>query len=168
MRSLSLLALLAILALMTGCATTNQEALTPTKSHAHEQPRQLEIAAHTETEVEELHYFNGKPYYVESTKNYQYGQASWYGHAFQGRRTASGERFNQHAMTAAHSTLPLPSYLRVTNLHNGKSVIVRVNDRLPPHKTRVVDLSYAAAKKIDMHRAGVVNVKIEQVYLTEK
>jgi rare lipoprotein A len=81
------------------------------------------------------------------------GLASWYGQQFHGRRTASGEIYDMHAMTAAHRTLPLPSFARVSNPANGRSVIVRVNDRGPFTKGRIIDLSYAAARKL-----GVVDV----------
>lgn len=104
----------------------------------------------------------GKTYYVlNSAEGFsERGGASWYGRKFHGRRTSSGELYDMFKMTAAHKTLPLPSYLRVTNPTNGKSVIVRVNDRGPFHKGRVVDLSYAAAAKLDMlHGVGQVEVE---------
>lgn len=90
------------------------------------------------------------------------GQASWYGKKFHGRRTASGEIFDMHAMTAAHKTLPLRSYARVRNLANGRAVIVRVNDRGPFHAGRVIDLSYAAAVKLGLRR-GTAHVEIERI-----
>jgi rare lipoprotein A len=93
----------------------------------------------------------------------QTGMASWYGRQFHGRKTASGEVFNMHAMTAAHRSLPLNCYIRVTNKSNGKSVIVKVNDRGPFHGNRVVDLSYGAAKKLGITNAGVAKVSIERV-----
>jgi rare lipoprotein A len=90
------------------------------------------------------------------------GLASWYGRAFHGRRTASGELYNMYAMTAAHKTLPIPSYARVTNPANGRSVIVRVNDRGPFVRGRIIDLSYTAALKLDA-LGGVVPVKVERL-----
>lgn len=93
----------------------------------------------------------------------QSGAASWYGRQFHGRKTASGERFDMHAMTAAHRTLPLNCYIRVTNKSNGKSIVVKVNDRGPFHGNRVLDLSYGAAKAIGITNAGVGNVTIERV-----
>ena len=93
----------------------------------------------------------------------QTGVASWYGRQFHGRKTASGETFNMNAMTAAHRTLPLNCYIRVTNKDNGKSVIVKVNDRGPFHGNRILDLSYAAAKRLDITHAGTGNVSIERV-----
>ncbi|WP_162932497.1 septal ring lytic transglycosylase RlpA family protein [Solimonas sp. K1W22B-7] len=91
------------------------------------------------------------------------GHASWYGKKFHGRKTASGEIYNMFKMTAAHKTLPLPSYVRVTNLANGKSTVVRVNDRGPFHKGRIIDLSYAAAAKLDIIDHGAMMVEIEAV-----
>lgn len=96
----------------------------------------------------------------------QEGGASWYGPGFNGRKTASGEIFNMHALTAAHRTLPLPSYVRVTNLGNSRSVIVKVNDRGPFHSQRIIDLSYAAARILGMQ--GVGRVALEPVDGHEK
>ena len=89
------------------------------------------------------------------------GLASWYGRKFHGRRTASGEVYDMYAMTAAHRTLPLPSYARVSNPLNGRSVIVRVNDRGPFTKDRVIDLSYTAAQKLGVF--GVAKVEIVRI-----
>ncbi len=91
----------------------------------------------------------------------QKGRASWYGRMFHGRKTASGEKYNMNAMTAAHRTLPLASWVRVTNEANHKSVVVKINDRGPYAKGRVIDLSYAAAAKLGMRSAGTQKVKIE-------
>ncbi len=93
----------------------------------------------------------------------QRGHASWYGKKFHGRRTSSGERYDMFAMTAAHKTLPIPTYARVTNLSNGKSVVVRVNDRGPFHKGRIVDLSYSAASRLDLIKHGSAEVQLEVV-----
>lgn len=89
------------------------------------------------------------------------GIASWYGPGFQGRPTASGEAFDTHELTAAHKTLPFGTRVRVTNLSNGASVVVRINDRGPYHGGRVIDLSQAAANRIGMIPAGTARVKIE-------
>jgi rare lipoprotein A len=89
------------------------------------------------------------------------GLASWYSDRFQGRKTASGERFDQRALTAAHRTLRFGTRVRVTNQRNGRSVIVRVNDRGPFGRGRIIDLSRAAAQALDMIRAGVVPVTVE-------
>ena len=85
--------------------------------------------------------------------------ASWYGPGFHGKKTASGERFDMYAMTAAHRTLPLSSYAEITNLKNHRSVIVRINDRGPYHGRRALDLSYAAAKQIGIRGTGAVQIK---------
>jgi len=89
------------------------------------------------------------------------GIASWYGPGFHGQRTASGEVYNMYKYTAAHKTLPLGTYVRVINLENGKTVIVRINDRGPFKKGRIIDLSYAAAKKIGMIASGTARVKLD-------
>lgn len=105
----------------------------------------------------------GKQYHVlRSSKNYEeQGIASWYGTKFHSQRTSSGERYNMLGMTAAHKSLPLPTYVQVTNLANGKTVIVKVNDRGPFEANRLIDLSYVAAKKLGMlgHGTARVNVK---------
>ncbi|HWI10305.1 MAG TPA: septal ring lytic transglycosylase RlpA family protein [Burkholderiaceae bacterium] len=90
------------------------------------------------------------------------GLASWYGRKFHGRRTASGEVYNMYAMTAAHPTLPIPSYARIRNPANGREVVVRINDRGPFHSTRIVDLSYTAALKLDLLR-GVAPVELQRI-----
>lgn len=93
----------------------------------------------------------------------QRGRASWYGKKFHGRRTASGERFSAHGFTAAHRTLPIPSYVRVRRVANGQEVIVRINDRGPFHGGRVLDLSFAAAQKLGMVAVGSAEVEIERL-----
>lgn len=94
------------------------------------------------------------------------GLASWYGRKFHGRPTASGEVYNMYAMTAAHPTLPIPSYARVRNPANGREVIVRINDRGPFHKGRIIDLSYTAALKLDVLR-GVTPVEVRRITYAE-
>jgi rare lipoprotein A len=98
--------------------------------------------------------------------NVQVGNASWYGNFHQGRKTASGEHFDPQGLTAAHPTLPLDSQVRVTNLKNGRSVDVRINDRGPFGKSRVIDLSRGAAEQIGLKRKGVAKVKIEPIRAT--
>lgn len=95
------------------------------------------------------------------------GGASWYGNKFHGRRTASGELYSMFGLTAAHKTLPIPSYVRVRNVRNGKEVIVRVNDRGPFHPGRVIDLSYAAAVKLDIANHGIGQVEISRLTFDE-
>ena len=104
----------------------------------------------------------GKWYSVrESSKGYRKkGIASWYGKKFHGHRTSSGETYDMYAMTAAHKTLPLPTYVRVTHLENGKSVIVKINDRGPFHDNRIIDLSYSAAKKLGVTAKGTGAVEV--------
>ncbi|WP_295802783.1 septal ring lytic transglycosylase RlpA family protein [uncultured Microbulbifer sp.] len=106
---------------------------------------------------------NGVRYRVlKGVKGYrERGQASWYGTKFHGRKTANGEVYNMYAMSAAHKTLPLPSYAKVTNLDNGRSVIVRVNDRGPFVPGRIIDLSYTAAQKLGYIDRGVARVVVE-------
>lgn len=107
----------------------------------------------------------GKRYYVlpDGQGFREQGTASWYGSKFHGRPTSSGEIYDMHQLTAAHRTLPLPTLVRVTNLANGRSVVVTVNDRGPFAKNRVIDLSYAAAQELDMVHAGLAEVSVEAV-----
>ena len=98
-----------------------------------------------------------------SEKFKQKGVASWYGTKFHGRRTSSGEPYDMLKLTAAHKTLPIPCYVRVTNKDNGRSLIVRVNDRGPFVKSRIIDLSYAAAHQLGMAEKGTANVEIEAI-----
>lgn len=107
----------------------------------------------------------GQRYYVlASADNFtERGIASWYGRKFHGRRTSSGEPYDMYAMTAAHRQLPLPTYVEVTNLNNGRKVIVRVNDRGPFKKDRVIDLSYAAASRLGMLESGTAPVELRVV-----
>ncbi|MCF7820991.1 MAG: septal ring lytic transglycosylase RlpA family protein [Mariprofundaceae bacterium] len=105
----------------------------------------------------------GRWYYpLASADGYnETGIASWYGTKFHGKKTANGERYDMHAMSAAHKTLPLPTMVRVTNLDNGRSAVVRVNDRGPFVKNRVIDLSYAAARTLGYDNAGTAPVRVE-------
>jgi rare lipoprotein A len=104
----------------------------------------------------------GKRYYVmsDAAGHVETGLASWYGPGFHAETTASGEPYDMYAMTAAHKTLPLPAYVRVTNLENGRSIVVRVNDRGPFVDGRIIDLSYTAAAKLDIVRAGTARVEM--------
>lgn len=107
----------------------------------------------------------GKTYYpIQDGRRYlATGTASWYGTKFHGQATANGEAYDLYGMTAAHKTLPLPSYVRVTNLENGQSVILRVNDRGPFYSDRIIDLSFAAAKKLGYAESGTARVKVEGI-----
>jgi rare lipoprotein A len=107
----------------------------------------------------------GKRYYILSSSvgYWERGVASWYGPGFHKVRTSTGEVYDMYAMTAAHKTLPLPAYVRVTNLQNGRSVVVRVNDRGPFVGNRIIDLSYTAAARLDMLRNGTAMVEVRTV-----
>jgi rare lipoprotein A len=106
----------------------------------------------------------GRTYVPEEDPNYAAeGLASWYGSDFHGRRTANGEIFDKESISAAHPTLPIPSYARVTNLANRRSIIVRVNDRGPFTGNRVIDLSYKTAELLDFHKNGLARVRVEYV-----
>ena len=107
----------------------------------------------------------GKTYHVlDSSRGYvERGIASWYGRKFHGRRTSSGEPYDMLAMTAAHKTLPLPTYARVTRLDTGQSIIVRINDRGPFHDDRIIDLSYAAAARLGMQHSGTAPVEVRAI-----
>lgn len=122
------------------------------------------------------HKFANRPYKVKG-KRYspitgdqpmvQTGQASWYGKMFHGKKTSTGEIYNMYSMSAAHKTMELPSYAKVTNLENGRSVIVRVNDRGPFVDNRVIDLSYAAASKLGYVNKGTARVKVERIRMAD-
>jgi rare lipoprotein A len=103
---------------------------------------------------------------VGKTKPYQVGTASWYGQNFQGKPTASGEPYEMHDMTAASLTLPMGSYVKVTNLRNGKAVVVRINDRGPVVPGRIIDLSYGAAQALQMKAHGLQRVRLDLVQPT--
>ncbi|GAB3477941.1 hypothetical protein GCM10027340_06640 [Marinomonas epiphytica] len=107
----------------------------------------------------------GKKYWVmDSAVGYTaQGTASWYGKKFHGHKTSNGEIYDMYAFSAAHKSLPIPTYLKVTNLDNQRSVIVRVNDRGPFHGDRLIDLSYAAAVRLDYHKKGLARVRVEAI-----
>jgi rare lipoprotein A len=119
----------------------------------------------SETGNPESYVVFGQRYFVDFNAGdfRESGVASWYGTKFHGRKTSSGEIYDMYAMTAAHKTLPLPSYVKVRNLHNDKQVIVKVNDRGPFVDGRIIDLSYAAAQKLDIIDNGTAHVEIEKV-----
>ena len=135
-------------------------------------PANLDQIANAEPRLEPLSRAANNPYtvfgqqyvpYKTLTAYRQRGIGSWYGRKFHGQRTSSGEPYDMYAMTAAHATLPIPSYARVTNLGNGRSVIVRVNDRGPFYSGRLVDLSYAAAYKLGYAGTGSASVEVESI-----
>lgn len=132
------------MAIMAGCASTSNNT-------TYHNPDSYVVAGHR--------------YHVlkDNTGFTQTGLASWYGRKFQGNPTSSGEPYDMYAMTAAHKRLPIPTRVRVTNLNNGRQVVVRINDRGPFHGNRVIDLSYAAAKKLGMIGHGTTRVRIESL-----
>ncbi|MBC7733774.1 MAG: septal ring lytic transglycosylase RlpA family protein [Bacteriovorax sp.] len=177
--------LVAALAALTGCASGPKNtagpvprAMPPTTQSPDRDgpeanpPPQLASVPDAEPALEPIRVGGpNKPYevlgqtYVPITQDKPFterGLASWYGRKFHGRRTASGEVYNMYAMTAAHPTLPIPSYARVRNPANGREVVVRINDRGPFHSSRIVDLSYTAALKLDVLR-GVTPVELERI-----
>jgi len=111
----------------------------------------------------------GKKYYVMKTSEgyHEKGIASWYGSKFHGRRTSSGEPYDMHLATAAHKTLPLPTYAEVTNLDNGKKVIVKINDRGPFKHDRLIDMSYGAALRLGMTGTGTARVEVRAIDVSE-
>jgi len=135
-------------------------------------PANLDTLPDAVPKLEPLNRFANRPYsvfgvdYVPATSLRSYkerGLASWYGRKFHNQKTSTGEIYDMYAMTAAHPTLPLPSYARVTSLASGKSVVVRVNDRGPFHPGRVIDLSYAAAYRIGIAQRGSGEVEVESI-----
>jgi rare lipoprotein A len=133
-------------------------------------PYDLDALPEPQPRLEPPHRFANRPYSVLGqsftplqplTPYREEGVGSWYGRKFHGVRTASGEPYDMFQLTAAHPTLPIPSYARVTNLENGKSVVVRINDRGPFHKGRIIDLSYAAAYRLGYHNQGSGRVRVE-------
>lgn len=136
-------------------------------------PANLDGLADAVPRLEPLSRFANRPYsvfgrdYVPATSLRPYkerGLASWYGRKFHNQKTSTGEPYDMYGMSAAHPTLPLPSYARVTNLANGRSVVVRVNDRGPFHPGRIIDLSYAAAHRIGIAQNGSGEVEVESVF----
>ncbi len=135
-------------------------------------PANLDAIPDAAPRAEPLHRFANRPYavfgrdYVPATALRPYkerGVASWYGRKFHSQKTSTGETYDMYAMTAAHPTLPLPSYAKVTNVATGQSVVVRVNDRGPFHPGRVIDLSYAAAHRLGIAQRGSGEVEVESI-----
>lgn len=138
---------------LSGCSYTKQNNSLPSTSV---------VTTKNSAPKKTTYVIKGKRYYVlNNAKNYhQVGTASWYGKRFQGHRTSSRERYNLHGMTAASPTLPLATYVKVTNLTNGKQVVVKVNDRGPFRHNRILDLSYAAAQKLGFAHQGLAKVDV--------
>jgi len=106
---------------------------------------------------------NGVPVTVQNADPYEVGTASWYGDDFEGKPTASGEPYNMYDLTAAHPTLPLGTFVKVTNLHNRRAVVVRINDRGPVVPGRIIDVSYSAAKVLKFQAQGIQRVRLDVV-----
>ena len=168
----SLVCTLCLAALLAGCATTRHREPAPAfklpplpkdiAAIPNAVPRFEPRAAHGNPLFYKV---DGRRYYVLATaEGYdETGVASWYGPTFDGLRTADGDRYDMYAMTAAHKTLPIPCYVRVTNLSNGRSVVVKVNDRGPFVANRLIDLSYVAAAKLDMLATGTALVEVQAI-----
>jgi rare lipoprotein A len=173
---------------LNGCGTAKKKPVTAPVQQAATARYRLaqDTAPHPSEKVPDLHkvpdatpqkepkskYGNPKTYTVfkksytvlPSSKGYKArGTASWYGKKFHGYRTSSGEPYDMYGMSAAHKTLPLPTYAKVTNVDNGKSVIVKINDRGPFHEDRIIDLSYAAATKLGILGKGTGNVEVHAI-----
>ncbi len=135
-------------------------------------PANFESAAEPVPKLEPLNRYTGRPYavfgrtytpFTQLTPYKMRGLASWYGKRYHGQKTSSGEVYDMYGLTAAHTLLPLPSYARVTNVSNGRSVVVRVNDRGPFHQDRLIDLSYAAAHRLGLIGQGSGMVEVEAI-----
>jgi rare lipoprotein A len=162
-----------LLFLLAGCGSSpNKGAYYKDDGPQERPPANLDRVPDAVPRAEPLHKAANRPYtalgkqYVPMTSLQpfrQRGMASWYGKKYHGQKTSSGETYNMYAMSAAHPTLPIPSYARVTNVANGRSVVVRINDRGPFLHGRVIDLSYAAAHKLGYIQAGAAQVEVEAV-----
>ncbi len=155
--------------LLAGCSTPHA----PIKDGPPKHPINTHAIQDAQPKFEPYSKYGNPPSYVVFNQRYhtqksaighkETGIASWYGSKFHGRRTSSGETFNMYSMTAAHRTLPLPTYARVTNLENNLSIIVKINDRGPFHDRRIIDLSYAAAAKLGFADKGTARVQLETI-----
>jgi rare lipoprotein A len=162
-----------LLLLVTACSSTPQKGGYYKDDGPPERPpANLDRVADAVPRAEPLHKYANRPYealgrkYVPMTAVQpfrQQGLASWYGKRYHGQKTSSGETYDMYAMTAAHPTLPIPSYARVTNMANGRSVVVRINDRGPFKSERIIDVSYVAAYKLGFIQAGQARVQVESV-----
>ena len=161
-------AMLVLLLSLTACVSPPDNIVKDSAPKVHFDPSKVKPAI--PKQEPRSHYGNHSPYTVfgkqyhvlKSAQNYkEKGDASWYGTKFHGRRTSSGEPYDMFKMTAAHKSLPLPSYVKVTNLENNREIIVRVNDRGPFHPGRIIDLSYAAAHLLGIANTGTGKVEVE-------
>ncbi len=179
------LSILVLLSMLTGCASVpsfkNEGVTTPSKKGGgyylddgpgDHPPENIDAIPDATPKVEPFNARANQPYialdnkYIPMTSFYPYkerGVASWYGKRYHGKKTSIGEYYDMYSMTGAHTTLPIPCYVRVTNTENGKSVIVRINDRGPFKKDRVIDLSFAAAYKLRLSDKGSGPVEVELI-----
>ncbi|MEM7696476.1 MAG: septal ring lytic transglycosylase RlpA family protein [Pseudomonadota bacterium] len=145
-----------------GCGGSISDITPALTTAAVDKPAKTKATAKGYRKIGKPYKVGGRWYTPREDKDYdKVGVASWYGKQFHGKLTANGEKYNMHAMTAAHKTLPLPSYVRVTEKKSGKSIVVRVNDRGPFVKGRIIDLSKAAATKLGMLNKGHTKVRVE-------
>jgi rare lipoprotein A len=167
-----LLACLTLCALLAACGSTRRGGYYQNDGPGEDIPADIASIPDAVPRIEPYAPANMRPYsamgaqYVPITDGRPFSQegvASWYGRQFHGERTANGERYDMYAMTAAHPTLPLPSYARVTNLANRRSVVVRINDRGPFLQSRIIDLSYAAAAKLGFVNQGSARVRVDAI-----
>jgi len=188
MKTISILGIAAVVLALAGCATTPPPKQASTAKQASAAPKgggyylddgpeanppaNLDAIPDAVPRKEPLNPFANRAYvalgttYTPQTARQPFseeGLASWYGRRFNGKKTSSGERYDMYAMTAAHPTLPIPSYARVTSLDTGKSVVVRINDRGPFHSKRIIDLSYTAAYKLGYLGRGSARVRVESI-----
>mgnify|MGYP000877221495 CR=1 FL=1 len=155
----------AILLLLNACSTIKKDGPPPFDVDVSKIPDAVpKVEPRSKYDIASYRVMGRRYNVMTSSKNYEeQGIASWYGTKFHAHRTSSGERYNMLAMTAAHKTLPLPTYVQVTNLHNGKKIIVKVNDRGPFESNRLIDLSYVAAKKLGMIGHGTTYVDVKAI-----
>ncbi len=169
-----LLAAVVLLVLfITGCSVSSRSTRSNTADEAAGTAGAVRRISEATPQEEPLSPYGNPPYYEVDGKRYivlkssqgygERGIASWYGPKFHGRRASSGETYDMYAMTAAHKTLPLPTYVEVTNLQNGRQVVVRINDRGPFVGTRLIDLSYAAAEKLAITDRGTALVEVRAI-----
>lgn len=158
---------------LTGCSSNKKSRYAIKTDRAPLNPKSLHLVEDAiPKKVPKSKYGNPKSYTVLGKKYHvmpsslgyrERGGASWYGEKFHGHNTSNGEVYDMYKMTAAHKTLPIPTYVSVKNLKNGKSVIVKINDRGPFHDGRIIDLSYAAAHKLDIYKHGTANVEVTAI-----
>ena len=180
LRPLAMIAAAIAVTIIAGCGGAPARPGGPTKPGGYylddgpgaNPPANLDSIPEPTPKIEPLNKYTSRPYTVlgrtytphtQVTSYKQRGAASWYGKRYHGQKTSSGEVYDMYALSAAHTLLPLPSYARVTNVANGKSVVVRVNDRGPFHEDRLIDLSYAAAHRIDIIGQGSAIVEVETI-----